>query len=178
MGLRGPTPKSAELRVLEGNRAHRPLPAPSASKYQPGVPERPKGMTAAARKVWDSYIEQLAPLGILRAVDGFALRRLCEDVALLQELQAGMRKLARQMKSEAKAEGREIRGGALIDLTMSHEGRRLSTTINALASRIKRDEMQFGLTPVASQRLEGVMLGSAMPQGASGMDPVEAALCG
>lgn len=49
MGQRGPTPKSAELRLLEGKRAHRPLPLTSP-KYAFGVPERPKGMTAAAAR--------------------------------------------------------------------------------------------------------------------------------
>ena len=42
--------------------------------------------------------------------------------------------------------GRKIPAGALLELSMTHEGRRLSATINALASRIKRDELQFGLT--------------------------------
>jgi phage terminase small subunit len=178
MGSRGPVPKSAELRVLEGERAHRPLPS-GGVRYVPGAPERPKGMSAAARRIWDGYVDQLAPLGVLRSVDGFALRRLCEDVAMLEELQAGQRKLAQQMTREAKAEGRKLPGGAMIDLAMSHEGRRLSATINTLASRIKRDEMQFGLTPVASQRLENIVV-PITPQaaGSSMMDPVEAALCG
>jgi len=145
-----------------------------------GAPARPKGMTAAARRIWDGYMEQLVPLGILRPVDGFALSRLCEDVALLQELQAGLRKLASQKRREAKQAGHTIPGGAIIDLTMSHEGRRLTATINTLASRIKRDELQFGLTPVSSQRLENIAIppipfaGNASPE----IDPVEAALCG
>lgn len=176
MGLRGPTAKSAELRLLEGNRAHRPLPPAATTRYAPGMPERPKGMTASARKVWDSYIEQLAPLGVLRAVDGFALRRLCEDVALLQELQAGQRKLASEHKRAAKAEGRKIPGGAMLEIAMSHEGRRLAANINALAGRIKRDELQFGLTPVASQRLENLTIPVA-PQ-SQGISAQEAALCG
>lgn len=181
MGLRGPVPKSADLRILEGERAHRPLPA-GGVKYLPGIPERPKGMTAAARRAWDAYVEQLAPMGILRIVDCFALRRLCEDVALLQELQAGMRRLASEKRREAKEAKpeRKIPGGAMIELAMSHEGRRLSATINTVASRIKRDEMQFGLTPVASQRLENITAVPCLSQTSanSGMDPVEAALCG
>ena len=176
MGIRGPVKKSAEVRIVEGERAHRPLPG-AGVKYQPGVPERPKGMTALARKVWDDYIEQLGPLGVLRVVDGFALRRLCEDVALLQELQMGQRKLAAQMKRDAKEAGVAMPGGAMISLAMSQDGRRLATTINALASRIKRDELQFGLTPVASQRLENLSIMPIVGTG-QGMDPVEAALCG
>lgn len=175
--MRGPAPKSAEVRILEGERAHRPLPPPRPA-YLAGLPDRPKGMTAPARKIWDSYVEQLAPLGVLRVVDGFALRRLCEDVALLQELQSGMRKLASEMGREAKREGRKLAGGALLDLTMTQEGRRLSSAINIVASRIKRDEMQFGLTPVASQRLENISVpASGGFVQATEIDPLEQ-LCG
>jgi hypothetical protein len=135
-------------------------------------------MTAAARRVWDGYVEQLAPMGVLRPVDGFALRRLCEDVAMLQELQAGTRKLAGVAKKQAKADGRAIPGGGLIELAMTPAGRRLSASINSLASRIKRDELQFGLTPVSSQRIENITLAGARPELVGGRDPVEAALCG
>jgi hypothetical protein len=177
MGAFGPPKKSAEMRIREGERAHRPLP-PAPAKYVPGMPERPKGMTASARRIWDAYMVQLAPLGILRPLDGFALRRLCEDVALLQELQQGSRKMARARKREAKIEGRKIAGGAMAEFSMSPEGRRLSATINSLASRIKRDELQFGLTPVASLRLEGRDILPGLQVIVNGMDAVEAALCG
>jgi phage terminase small subunit len=179
MGLRGPQPKSAEMRVLEGERAHRPLPAARpASAF--GIPERPRGMTAAARRVWDQYVEQLGQLGTLRPVDGFALQRLCEDVAFLEELQIGMRKEAQYRKREAKKEGRKSAGGALLDFTMTHEGRRAIQTINATASRIRQTELQFGLTPVSASRIEGNIV---MPPGAMGsahqeMPGIEAALCG
>lgn len=178
MGLRGPTPKSAELRILEGQAAHRPLPG-ARPRYAAGVPDRPKGMTAAARRVWDGYVGQLA--GTLRLVDGFALRRLCEDVALLEELQAGMRKMAADMKRESRADverlkavdellasaptpeleaeraeliSRRLSGGAMLSLAKTHEGRRITATISSLASRIQRQELQFGLTPASAARLD------------------------
>ena len=173
MGIRGPAPKSAGLRIAEGSLAHRPLPVPGVT-HIPGMPERPRGMSAGARRVWDEYLDRLEPLGILRAVDGFALRRLCEDVALLQELQSGAAKVARQRKK--LADGEVPSGGAATDLAMSPEGRRLAATINALAIRIARAELQFGLTPVASQRLENLVV-SPMPS-QMGMDAAELALCG
>jgi hypothetical protein len=97
---------------------------------------------------------------------------------MLQEIQAGTRKLAGATRKKAKAEGRALPGGALVELSMSHEGRRLAATINALASRIKRDELQFGLTPVASQRLENFTVPGGRPGRVGGMDTVERALCG
>lgn len=177
MGLRGPIPKSAEERLHEGSAAHRPLPA-ARPHYPDGAPERPKGMTAAARRVWDAYMEQMAPLGILRLVDVFALQRLCEDVAMLQELQAGMRQIAGDRKKAAKAAGESTKAPMVV-FAMTHEGRRLTATINSLASRIGRQELQFGLTPVSAQRLEGAG-GGLIPAGGAGlpMDPIEEQLCG
>lgn len=179
MGLRGPQPKSAELRVLEGERAHRPLPSARPANAL-GLPERPRRMTAAARRIWDQYIEQLAQLGTLRPVDGFALQRLCEDVALLEDLQIGMRKEAQHRKREAKAAGQKMAGGAMLDFAMTHDGRRATATVNALASRIQRQELQFGLTPVSASRIEGNLI---LPPGVVGsahqeMPGIEAALCG
>jgi hypothetical protein len=202
MGLRGPQPKSAEQRILEGERAHRPLPAPRAASAV-GLPERPKRMTASARRVWDLYVEQMAQLGTLRPVDGFALQRLCEDVALLEELQLGTRKLAAQLKRDDAERAREIerqlagtagtnqdvgaliaerveirlrRVSGILALAKTHEGRRITTTINAVAARIQRQELQFGLTPVSASRVEGNVV---LPPGAlNGADSsIEASLC-
>ena len=164
--------KSREQRIYEGNVSHRPLPPPRP-QYPEGAPTRPKGMTAGARRVWDAYIEQMAPMGFLRLVDRFALERLCEDVALLKELQKGMQALTREMKRKAKTQGQKISGSALVMLAASQDGRRLTATINALASRVARQEMQFGLTPVSAQRLEG---GGMMPS--ASIDPIEQLLGG
>ena len=210
MGLRGPNPKSGALRIFEGAAAHRPLPAPSRS-YLVGIPERPKGMTAPARRIWDEYIDQIAPLGSIRLVDGFALRRLCEDVALLEELQSGMRKVAADLKREervdkarvqaitselaeaivtkdcervqaleqerAEIHDRRLSGGAMLALAKTHDGRRIVATINSLASRIARAELQFGLTPASAARLND---GSGIPAGGGLMrvPDIEDALCG
>ena len=178
MALHGPVRKTAELRILEGERAHRPLPPPAVPRTAARTLERPKGMTGRARKVWALYVAQLAPMGVLRIVDSFGLQRLCEDVALLQDLQTGMRRLVSEKKREAQAAGTKLPGGALIDLAMTPEGRRLSSTINTVASRIKRDELQFGLTPVSSQRLENITVASPGLRDLDGVEPVEAALCG
>lgn len=179
MGLAGPPPKSRAVRELEGNPAHRDLPG-AAPQFALGAPARPKGMTAAARRAWEEYLDRLAPLGILRLVDGFALQRLCEDVAELQELQAGRRKLLAQMKREAKAKNERLAGGAAIALASSQEGRRLALAISQVAGRIYRAELQFGLTPVSSTRLEGAGGGGVIPFPARAAQPnaVEAALCG
>jgi hypothetical protein len=132
-------------------------------------------MAAAARRVWDAYSTQLAAAGILRPMDVFALRRLCEDVAALEALQKGVRQLVSEMKRTAKAQGERLAGGAMVVLTASDNGRRLAVTMSALASRIGRQEMQFGLTPMSGQRLAGgEYVGGVMPVQAE--DPLEATI--
>jgi len=173
MGVRGPIPKSADLRILEGERAHRPL--PQAKPRYEGLPERPKGMTAAARRIWDGYVAQLA--GSLRVVDGFALRRLCEDVAQLEELQKGLLLTAAAVKKKAKAEGKEITGGALFQIVKSQDGRRIMASISSISGRVQRQELQFGLTPVSSGRV-GDGIGIPFASMTEQRNGIEEALCG
>jgi hypothetical protein len=134
-------------------------------------------MTAAARRIWDGYMLQMAPLGILRQVDEFALRNLCELEALLQDLQKGLPAVGRQMKRKAKAAGEKTTGSPLMTVASSRSGRQLILTIKQLASQVSHQQLQFGLTPVSAQRLEGGG-GMAMPVGQAIMDPVEQALGG
>jgi len=109
-------------------------------------------------------------MAYLRPVDGFALRRLCEDVSELQGLKKGKKRLYGQWKRQAKAEGRQLRGDARTDFEQTPEGRRLQSTISAIAARIGRAELQFGLTPVSSMRLEGLVTIPAGPVPVDGLE--------
>ena len=113
-------------------------------------------------------------------MDGFALRRLCEDVAELNELQVGRRRLLGTMKREAKAAGRTLRGGPEVVLATSPEGRRLALAIGQVSWRVYRMELQFGLTPVAGTRLQETGGVVSFPESGGGPAPVtiEQALCG
>src|ERR1035441_1170657 len=72
LGLRGPPPKPTRIRMLEGNRARRPLPA-NEPQYPPGVAERPSGMSSGGKKIWDTLVREMAASGVLRTVDALAL---------------------------------------------------------------------------------------------------------
>lgn len=63
MGRHGPPPKPTPLRVLEGNRAHRPL--PDEPKATPGPCEPPEHLSDAARLVWDTLADELEVKGLL-----------------------------------------------------------------------------------------------------------------
>ncbi len=173
MGLRGPAPKPTLLRRAEGNRSRRPLPTGEPT-YQAGVPDQPPGMNADARRIWDRLVAEMAPTGVLRTVDGFALAQLCEDQALLNGLRVGLRKAVKALEATAKREGKVLPGGALVGFSQSIEGRRTLATIRELSARVIVQRREFGLTPSSNSRVQ-------TPAGAAAgqiVDALEAKLCG
>lgn len=140
--------------------------------FAPGVPDRPAGMSAPARKVWDGLVGEMAPSGVLRLVDALALAQLCEDQAMLDELRKGLAALAAEIGKKAKKEKRPLPGGAMVAITRTNEGRRTIRTIRELASQVIIQRREFGLTPSSSSRV------NASAAGGEVFDPLERALCG
>jgi phage terminase small subunit len=172
MGLRGPPPKPTRIRVLEGNRSRRPLPA-NEPQYPAGTPDRPSGMTAGGRKIWDTLVSEMAASGVLRPVDALALAQLCEDQAMLDSLRRGMAEMTRELAKKAKIKKLELSGGPLVHLSRTIEGRRTLSTIRELSAQIIVQRREFGLTPASNGRVQ-----TACGDGSFLMDPLEKALCG
>jgi phage terminase small subunit len=172
MGLRGRIPTPTAIRVLNGNPSRRPLPT-NEPQYTTGVPERPTGMSAGARKVWDGLISEMAASGVLRLVEAGALTMLCEDIALLETFRKGLAQMAREIVAQAKKQGKKIVGGPMVHLSRTIEGRRTLATIRELSAQIIVQRREFGLTPASNSRVEG-----GFGAGGGFMDPIEAALCG
>lgn len=170
MGLRGPAPKPTALKRLLGNPGRRPLPE-NEPQYQPGEPVPPFELSTQAKKVWQTLVREMKPSGVLRRVDGAALAQLCEDQALLNELREGLAQLKKDYLAKAKAEGKSIPGNALVAIIQSTNGRRILSTMQALASQIIVQRREFGLTPASNSRVCTV-------PGESQIDELERALCG
>jgi phage terminase small subunit len=172
VGLRGPPPKPTRMRILEGNRGRRPLPA-NEPQYPAGVPERPSSMSAGGRKIWDTLVSEMAASGVLRTVDALALMQLCEDQAMLDTLRKGMAEMTREISKKAKEKKMELPGGPLIQLSRTIEGRRTLSTIRELSAQIIVQRREFGLTPASNGRVQ-----TTGGPGSGFMDPLEQALCG
>lgn len=170
-GPRGFPPKPTAIRIAEGMRGHRPLPT-AEPQYQSGVPERPAGLSPASRKVWDQMVTEMGPTGVLRKVDGLSLAELCDDIALLQELKAGLRKLQGEIAKQAKATGKKLPGNTITVLVRGSEGRRILRSIRETSAAILAMRREFGLTPASNSRVE------AKPSDGLVMDEMEKALCG
>jgi phage terminase small subunit len=153
MGLRGPAPKPTHIRILEGNASRRPLPD-NEPVYPVGINERPGGMSLSARRIWDALASELTASGVLRNVDVFALMQLCEDEADLQALRRGMSQMIRELSKKARAQKKELTGGAFVQLSRTIEGRRTISTIRELSASLIVQRREFGLTPSSNSRIE------------------------
>ena len=169
MGLRGPAPKPTGVRVLEGCRAHRPLPE-NEPQYPAGVPPKPKKMSRMAQRVWAELVVEMAPANVLRSVDQRALWQLSEDEALLSEAYAGLWKMISAVQEKAKKEGKDLPGGALFALVSMTSGRLAMNTIRDLGARVLIERREFGLTPSSRTRIS--------TPGEGSMDSLEMKLCG
>jgi phage terminase small subunit len=169
MGLRGPAPKPTAIRIMNGNPSRRALPE-NEPQYTIGVPERPKGMSAGARRVWDDLVAEMASSGVLRLVDAGALAMLCEDTAMLETLRKGLAEMASEINKQAKKQGKSVVGGPMVHLSRTIEGRRTLATIRELTAQVIVQRREFGLTPGSNSRVAGSATGT--------IDPLEAALCG
>jgi phage terminase small subunit len=172
MGIYGRAPQPTAMRVLNGNPSHRPLPQ-NEPQYANVVPQPPSKLTAAAQKVWDTLVTEMAASGVLRSVDGFALCQLCEDQAWLDELRAGVRSMARELAKQAKKKGHPLPGGPLVALSRTTDGRRSFNSIRELSSSLIAQRREFGLTPASNSRVETSGFGEGSIRL---LDPFEAAI--
>src|ERR1035437_9553281 len=77
-------PKPTILKELAGNPGGRPL---NDCEPQPpkGVPEMPKGMGLAAKRMWRKWTKELIALGVMSTVDGTALEQACVSAAFAEK---------------------------------------------------------------------------------------------
>lgn len=99
MGSRGPTGKPVELKVLEGNRGHRPLNLDQIFRPEVGVPDAPRYLSKEARKAWKRLSAELVHYNLLSKVDRDAFAMLCQTIGRLELIERSI--AARQAVLEA-----------------------------------------------------------------------------
>jgi P27 family predicted phage terminase small subunit len=86
-GSRGPLPKPAVLRLLEGNPAKRALNLSDGVNPKVEVPTAPKHLGRDAKKEWNRITPLLEELGLISGLDRAALALYCDAVGRLSEYQ-------------------------------------------------------------------------------------------
>jgi Phage terminase, small subunit len=148
-----------------------PLRALHEPRYEPGLPPKPKRMSAPAKRIWDDLVDEMAGAAVLGRVESRALWQLAEDEALLEHVYSGLWKMARMLRNQAAKEGKELPAGEIMALLGMKSGRLVMATIRDLAARVIVERREFGLTPSSRSRVEVVDQGTAM-------DTLEMKLCG
>ncbi len=82
----GGRPKPTALKLLQGNPGHKKL-NDSEPKFSPGMPEMPKGLPRAARRLFKRWGQNLMEHGVLTVNDGVALAEACRAQATVEALQ-------------------------------------------------------------------------------------------
>ena len=79
-------PKPSEIRELEGNRGHRPI--PEVVKPKPIFPRPSRWLLKTAKKEWRRLVPELHCLGLLTVIDIAALEGYCQCYARWKDAEA------------------------------------------------------------------------------------------
>lgn len=96
MGTRGPRPKPAELKLLEGNRGHRPVVTDGQLRPQVEIPDPPKYLGREARKEWKRITAELVRNNIVAKLDQHMLGMLCQAVERVVLFETALTRLTAQ----------------------------------------------------------------------------------
>lgn len=124
--MSGPAPTSPAIKVLEGNRGHRPL---RRAPVVQGTPIPPVWLRGQARKLWRHLVPELSRLGLASKVDEPALVALCQTWQALMAVDVELADPAKRFDARLQRRASQLRGLLLTYLT------------------------QFGATPASRARL-------------------------
>lgn len=150
MGQRGPAPKPAELRAIEGNRGHRPISLDSTFRPEVGAPDAPRWLTKEARKTWRRLMPELLRYNLVSVVDRDMLAMLCQSVGRIELLERAI-----AAKMAALAEDGKDSIEALVGKTQT--GYEVQAVAYQLLSKEQEKAFkllaEFGLSPAQRARV-------------------------
>ena len=150
MGQRGPAAKPHELKVLEGNRGHRPLNLNETFRPEVGEPNRPRWLGREATKVWKRLAPELLRYNLLSKIDQEGFAMLCQTAGRLEQIERSIAGRQAQLISEKKEPA-----DALMDRTPNGllVQSALYQVLNKEQAKLHRLLESFGLRPDARARV-------------------------
>jgi len=137
MGIAGRKPKPPNLRLVEGNRGHRPIPKPAVAA--PIMPPCPRWLNPIAHTEWKRIGPVLFAAGLLHREDMAAFASYCENYAILSQCAAYINRKGGYAK--------------YLEGTNSHTSPHL-TAMNRAFDKVRAFASEFGLTPSSRGRIE------------------------
>ena len=156
MGERGPLPKPAALRMLEGNAGKRSLDLAAGVNPRIEIPSAPKHLSIEARKEWKRITPLLEDLGLISGLDRAALALYCQAVGRLSELETAFNGLVSGLVQSEEIDYCAAVYKASYSVTPSGYAQQsvIVQLIGKHREQVNRYLMHFGLSPSARGRVQ------------------------
>lgn len=157
-GSRGPLPKPAALRLLEGNAGKRSLNLSDGVNPMHQIPSAPKHLGVEARKEWKRITPELLDLGLLTGLDRAALALYCQAFGRLSELEAAFNGKVNRLVEGADVQMDYADAVYKASYSVTPSGYAQQSVIVQLIKshreQVNRYLMHFGLSPAARGRVQ------------------------
>lgn len=150
MGQRGPVGKPPELKLLEGDRGHRPIDLSAVFRPEVGLPTAPKHLGKEARKAWKRLTPELLRYNLLAKVDADALAMLCQTIGRIELIETAFARRQALLEEQGKDAAESLLGSTPNGMQVQHP---LYQALNREMDKARSLLAEFGLTPAQRARV-------------------------
>lgn len=154
-GTRGPLPKPAALRLLEGNAGKRTLDLTAGINPRIEVPSAPRHLSTEAKREWKRITPLLEELGLISGLDRTALALYCQAAGRLAELETAFNGMVARLVADGKDYADAVYEASY---AVTPSGYAQQSVIVQLIGKhreqLNRYLMHFGLSPAARGRVQ------------------------
>ena len=156
VGTRGPLPKPAALKVLEGNPGKRPLNLEDGVNPRIEIPTPPRHLSREARKEWKRITPLLEELGLVSGLDRTALALYCQAAGRLAELEEAFNGQVNRLMDSSNIDYPDAVYQASHAVTPSGYAQQsvMVQLIKSHREQVNRYLQHFGLSPAARGRVQ------------------------
>jgi P27 family predicted phage terminase small subunit len=155
-GSRGPLPKPAALKLLEGNPGKRALDLTAGVNPKIEIPSAPRHLSKEAAKEWKRITPLLEELGLISGLDRTALGLYCQAQGRLTELELAFSGQVRRVMDDKGLDYPAAVYEASHAVTPSGYAQQsvMVQLIKSHREQVNRYLMHFGLSPAARGRVQ------------------------
>lgn len=155
MGQRGPQPKPANLRLIEGNKGKRPIDLDGVNP-EVEIPDIPRQLGRAAKKEWKRIAPELAKLRLISKIDRTALALYCQAAGRWLELEEAFEAKVLTVMERSKCD--YAQAVEVVSTSLTPNGFAQQSVLVQLIGKYKEQAhkylQSFGLSPSARGRIQ------------------------
>lgn len=157
MGQRGPKGKPPEMKLLQGNRGHRPLVTDGMLRPLVEVPSVPKHLGREARKEWKRITVELVRYNVISRLDQQMLGMLCQAVERMVMFETALQRRVEKIVLDNAGGEKKYVDPATAFVTTTAQGYPMQCVEYQLLNKEREMVMkllaEFGLSPAMRARV-------------------------